>query len=77
MANKAKADKPAKIPNVRLREGAEPITISGFASVGSNPTPLTFPTLARQRAGWCSQVAKRIVACYGDRYELIEGGCNC
>lgn len=74
---KAVAVKSAKKPNIRLKEGAEPITVSGYASVGNNPNPLTFPTLARQEAGWCSQEAIRIVACYGDRYELIEGGCNC
>lgn len=71
MANKAGG----KTPNIKLREGAEPITVSGFASVGDSVKMLTFPTLKRQAAGWCSPDAKRIVSCYGDRYELLEGGC--
>lgn len=67
-----------KVPNIRLREGAEPITVSGLASVGNLPVSLKFPTLERQAAGWCSQEATWIVACYGDRYELLTGGCkNC
>lgn len=67
-----------KVPNIKLKEGAEPITVSGLAKVGANPEPLRFPTLDRQINGWCSAEAKRIVACYGDRYELINGGgCNC
>lgn len=67
----------AKVPNIKLREGAEPITVSGLASCGDNPTPMRFPTLARQEAGWCSKEAKLIALCYGDRYELLNGGCNC
>lgn len=65
-----------KVPNIRLKEGAEPITVSGTASVGDSLAPLRFPTLARQEAGWCSQEATLIVACYGDRYEFLnKGGC--
>lgn len=65
-----------KVPNIKLREGQEPITVSGLASVGNDPTPLRFPTEERQKAGWCSGEAKMIVACYPDRYELIgKGGC--
>lgn len=71
------ANDTAKKPNIKLKEGAEPITVSGFANVGSSPEPLRFPTLIRQQNGWCSAEAKRIVACYGDRYELINGGCKC
>jgi hypothetical protein len=65
-----------KVPNIKPREGAEPITISGLASVGANPNPLRFPTEERQRTGWQSAEAKRIVAAYPDRYEMI-GGKNC
>lgn len=66
----------AKVPNIILREGAEPITISGLASVGNNPNPLRFPTEERQKAGWCSAEARLIAACYPDRYKLIgKGGC--
>jgi hypothetical protein len=72
------AETQGKTPNIKLREGAEPITISGLAHVGASLEPLRFPTLIRQQNGWCSKEAKRIVACYGDRYELINGGgCNC
>lgn len=68
----------AKVPNIKLKEGQEPITVSGFASVGHSPNLLRFPTLERQANGWQSAEAKEIVACYPDRYELIIGGCkNC
>lgn len=73
MANETKA----KEPNIRLKEGAEPITVSGYASVGASMNRLAFPTEERQKNGWCSGDAKLIVQCYPDRYELINGGCNC
>lgn len=69
-----------KTPNIKLREGQEPITVSGFSSVGASPDPLRFPILDRQKNGWYLPIeeAKAIVACYPDRYELIIGGCkNC
>ena len=69
-----------KTPNIRLREGKSPITVSGFSNVGATSERLRFPTLARQENGWYlpGDEAKRIVECYPDRYELINGGCkNC
>lgn len=70
--------KPAKNPNVKLRAGADPITVSGFA-YGGGGVKLAFPTEDRQRAGWCAKNdAKKIVRDYPDRYELINGGeCKC
>lgn len=65
-----------KKPNIKLREGAEPIVVSGTANSGMS-APMRFPVRSRQEAGWCSAEAKLIVACYPDRYELVEGGCNC
>lgn len=65
-----------KVANIRLREGKEPITISGVAYTGDSNNPLRFPTKTRQIAGWNSAEAKEIVTEYGDRYELLnqEGG---
>lgn len=70
-------DKPKDHANVILKEGAEPITVNGISIVGHANPVLRFPSLEKQAAGWCSTQAHRIVASYGDRYELIEGGCNC
>lgn len=70
-----KGKEPCK--NVRLIEGQEPITVSGIAIVGHDNPTLRFPTEELQRAGWCSSQAALIVRCYGDRYELLTGGCNC
>jgi hypothetical protein len=58
-----------KIPNIRLKEGATPITISGKAFTGGNSEAMLFPTEQRQRNGWHSKEAKRIKSEYGDRYE--------
>lgn len=65
-----------KVANVRLKPGATPITISGFAYVGGGGEPLTFPTEKRQIAGWKAKDPKRIVKNYGDRYELFTPGLN-
>lgn len=64
----------AKIPNIKLKEGATPITVSGRSFSGNCKEPMRFPTEERQKNGWYSQEANRIVREYGDRYELLKDG---
>lgn len=66
----------AKVPNVKLREGQDPITVSGYAN-GGDDIKIAFPTEERQKSGWQTPCPKLIVRCYGDRYEMLNGGCNC
>lgn len=68
-----------KVANIRLKEGRNPITVSGLGYASGDKKPMRFPTLARQKNGWHSQEAKRIIREYGDRYEMITenfGGGN-
>lgn len=61
-------------PNIRLKKGATPATISGRAFVGTRKAPLRFPSLEKQETGWHSLHPTEIHRAYPDRYELIKEG---
>lgn len=66
--------KDTRPPNIRLKEGKEPITVLGKANVGTKNSSLRFGTEEEQKAGWHSKDPKAIVRHYPDRYELLNGG---
>jgi hypothetical protein len=54
-------------PNIRLREGAQPITEGDLGYRG-----IKLPDAAAQKAGWHAPKAQMVIALYGTHYELLN-----
>jgi hypothetical protein len=65
-----------KRPNIKLREGAEPLNDGGEIHAGMRK-PMLLPSAADQAKGWYAPDAAEIIRFYPDRYiPFVDKGGN-
>lgn len=72
--NQGGGEKPNPVPNanIRLRQGAQPITVDGEVNAGMNKNPILFPDKVTQAAGWYHPRASEILQLFPDIYVEVK-----